>query len=483
MVPSGPGRGKDEGWPHPCWHDGLMRHFDLVIIGSGSGNSIPDERFAGLSVALVDKGVFGGTCLNVGCIPTKMFVHPADLAAGPAHAARVGVDLDLRAARFTDIRDRIFGRIDPISADGLTWRASNENVTVFTEPAHFLDPHTLQVGEETITGERFVLAAGSRPVIPDLPGLDSVVHHTSDTVMRLPELPSSMVVVGGGYVAAELGHVFSAFGTRVDVVLRGDRMLRGEDEEVSQRFTELFGQRVRLHPRTSVSRVRPGDGNAGVTLVLEGPGGERQLTADVLLVATGRVPNGDTLNLPAAGVDVDDAGYVVVDAHQRTTAEHIWALGDVSSPHQLKHVANHEARVVQHNLLHPDAPVASDRRFVPHAVFSDPQVASVGLTEEQAGEQGLDVVAVTQQYGDVAFGWAMEDTDHFVKLVADRRTGLLVGAHLIGPDASSLIQTLIQAMSFGQHPHAVARGQYWIHPALAEVVENALLKLPAGSDA
>jgi mycothione reductase len=455
-----------------------VRHFDLVIIGSGSGNSIPDERFADLSIALVDKGTFGGTCLNVGCIPTKMFVHPADLAASPGHAARVGVDLDLRAVRFAEIRDRIFGRIDPISEGGLAWRSSNPNVTVFRAAAHFLDPHTLQVGEERITADRFVIAAGSRPVVPDLPGLGAVDHHTSDTVMRLPELPASMVVVGGGYIGAELGHVFSAFGTAVTVVVRGDRMLRGEDVEVSERFTELMRRRVDLHTRTAVAAVRPGDGGTGVTLTLKGPDGEHEVSADVLLLATGRVPNGDTLALDAAGVAVDEDGYVVVDATQQTTAAHIWALGDVSSPHQLKHVANHEARVVQHNLLHPDAPVQSDHRFVPHAVFSDPQVASVGLTEAEARAQGLDVVTATQQYGDVAFGWAMEDTDHFVKLVADRSTGLLVGAHLIGPEASSLIQTLIQAMSFGQHPHAVARGQYWIHPALAEVVENALLQLP-----
>jgi mycothione reductase len=457
-----------------------VQHFDLVIIGSGSGNSIPDDRFGDLSIALVDQGTFGGTCLNVGCIPTKMFVHPADLAASPRHAARVGVDLELRGVRFAEIRDRIFGRIDPISEAGLAWRSSNENVTVFRHAAHFLDPHTLQVGEETITAERVVLAAGSRPVVPDLPGLDTVVHHTSDTVMRLPELPRSMVVVGGGYIGAELGHVFSSYGTAVTVVVRGDRMLRSEDGEVAQRFTDLLRRRVDLRTQTSVSRVRPAEGGDGVTVTLQGRAGgpEQEVTADVLLVATGRVPNGDTLALEAAGVAVDEDGYVVVDAHQRTTAEHIWALGDVSSPSQLKHVANHEARVVQHNLLHPDDPVEADHRYVPHAVFSDPQVASVGLTEEQARAQGLDYVTATQQYGDVAFGWAMEDTDHFVKLVADRRTGLLVGAHLIGPEASSLIQTLIQAMSFGQHPHAVARGQYWIHPAMAEVVENALLKLP-----
>jgi mycothione reductase len=455
-----------------------VQHFDLVVIGSGSGNSIPDERFADLSVALVDKGVFGGTCLNVGCIPTKMFVHPADLAVSPRHAAKLGVDLELRAVHFAEIRDRIFGRIDPISEAGLKWRTSNENVTVFPEAAHFLDPHTLQVGEQTITADRFVLAAGSRAVIPDLPGLDTVGYHTSDTVMRLPELPRSMVIIGGGYIGAEFAHVFSSYGTQVTVVNRGERMLKREDGEVSARFTELISRRVDLRIRTTVEEVRPAD-DGRVALSLLGPDGRHQVGADVLLVATGRVPNADTLALEAAGVDLDDNGYVVVDNHQRTTAEHIWALGDVSSPDQLKHVANQDARVVQHNLLQPDALMESDHRFVPHAVFSDPQVAAVGLTEEQARTQGLDYATATQDYGDVAFGWAMEDTDHFVKLISDKSTGRLIGAHLIGPEASSLIQPLIQAMTFGQRPHDVARGQYWIHPAMAEVVENALLKLPS----
>ena len=453
-----------------------MQHFDLAIIGSGSGNSIPDERFADLSVALVDRGVFGGTCLNVGCIPTKMFVVPADLAVSPAEARRLGVDLELRAVHFGEIRDRIFGRIDPISEGGLKWRAGNDNVTVFQEPARFLDQHTLLVGEERVTADRFVLAAGSRPVIPDLPGLDEVRHHTSDTVMRLPELPRSLVIIGGGYIAAEFSHIFSSYGTAVTVLSRGDRLLAREDEEVSTTFTDLIGRRVDLRLGATVQRVRPA--GEGVTVTFADEAGDHEVTADVLLVATGRRPNGDTLDLDAVGVAVDERGYVVVDEHQRTTAPHVFALGDVSSPHQLKHVANHEARVVQHNLLHPDDPVSSDRRFVPHAVFSDPQVAAVGLTERQAREQGLDVVTAKQAYGDVAYGWAREDTgDHFVKLVAERGTGRLLGAHLIGPDASSLIQPLIQAMSFGQTAQEVARGQYWIHPAMAEAVENALLAL------
>lgn len=454
-----------------------MQHFDLAIIGSGSGNSIVDERFADTRVALVDKGVFGGTCLNVGCIPTKMFVHPADLAYSPGHARRLGIDLELAAVHWGEIRDRIFGRIDPISAGGLKWRRSNENVTVYQEAAHFVGEHALQVGAETITADRFVVAAGSRPVLPDIPGLESVRFHTSDTVMRLPELPRSVLIVGGGYIAAEFSHIFASYGSRVTVVNRGPRMLRVEDDDVSARFTELMAQRVDLRTGASLRRVGPAEAGDGVTATVVDATGEHELTADVLLIATGRQPNGDTLNLVAAGVDLDEQGYVVVDAHQRTTAEHIFALGDVCSPDQLKHVANHEARVVQHNLLHPDAMVESDHRFVPHAVFSSPQVAAVGLTERQAHDQGLDYAVSRQAYGDVAYGWAMEDTDHFVKLVGDRASGRLLGAHLIGPEASSLIQPLIQAMSFGQTAAEVARGQYWIHPAMAEVLENALLGL------
>ncbi|MDQ6642317.1 MAG: FAD-dependent oxidoreductase, partial [Actinomycetota bacterium] len=183
------------------------------------------------------------------------------------------------------------------------------------------------------------------------------------------------------------------------------------------------------------------------------------------------------LALDRTGVSVDAHGRVVVDEHQRTTADGIWALGDISSPDQLKHVANQDARVVQHNLLHPHHLMSSDHRFVPSAVFSSPQVASVGLTERAARDRGIEVMVAHHDYGDVAYGWAMEDESHFVKLIGDRATGMLVGAHLIGPQASILVQPLIQAMSFG-HPVAdLARGQYWIHPALTEVVENALLKL------
>ena len=462
-----------------------MRHFDLCVIGSGSGNTIIDQEMDDWSVALVEAGTFGGTCLNVGCIPTKMYVYPADLASSPAQAKALGVDLDLVDVRWPDIRDRIFGRIDHISEAGRDWRARGANVSLFEQHAHFVGDHQLALEargdrpEEIITADRFVLAAGSRPVIPPIPGLDTVTYETSGTIMRIPAPPRSLVVIGGGYIGAELAHVFASFGTRVTIVARTPRMLPRTDVQVAERFTELLGHKVEIHTCTTVESVRPGTSGSGVVLSTRDDAGiELEVEADMLLIATGRVSNADTLALETTGVETDPEGRVVVDAQQRASAAGFFALGDVSSKYQLKHVANHEARVVRHNLLHPDALIAADHRFVPHAVFSDPQVAAVGLTEEEAKDQGLDYAVGVRDYGGTAYGWAMGDEDHFVKVISDRATGLLVGAHLIGPQASSLIQTLIMAMSFGVTAHEVARGQYWIHPAMAEVVENALLALP-----
>ena len=461
-----------------CWHDGWVSHFDLCIIGTGSGNSIIDERFDHLNVALVEMGTFGGTCLNVGCIPSKMFVHPADLAASTVQATRLGVDLHLRQIQWREIRDRIFGRIDPKAVKGRADRQQSDNVTVFDGRARFVGARELDVGApQPITADRVVIAAGSRPVVPDVAGLSSVEFHTSDTVMRLPELPQSMIIIGGGYVAAEFAHIFSAFGTSVTVLNRSDLLLRREDADIAERFTELLGRRVDVRLNTRVDKVEPTvDGR--VRVHIEGSGGDpERLDAEALLVATGRVPNGDTLDLARGGIEVDDDGLVLVDDYQRTSADGVFALGDVSSREQLKHVANKDARVVQHNLLHPDSMITSDRRFVPRAVFSQPQVASVGLTEAEIAKQGIDYVVSRQDYGETAFGWAMEDTDHFVKIIADEKSKLILGAHVIGPHASSLIQPLIHAMSFEQPAPEVARGQYWIHPAMTEVIENALLGL------
>ncbi|MDT4976369.1 MAG: mycothione reductase [Pseudonocardiales bacterium] len=451
-----------------------MQHYDLAIIGSGSGNSVVGPEFDDWQVAVIEESTFGGTCLNVGCIPTKMFVYPADLAEGVRHSARLGVDAQLRGVRWRDIRDRVFGRIDPISAGGREYRATGSpNTTLLEAHASFVDPHTLELSTgETITADRIVLATGSRPRLPAVVMATDAPFHTSETVMRVDDLPERIAILGGGYIAAEFAHIFAAFGVHTTVIARSHPLLRHLDLEIAGRFTELVKDRWDVRLDAAVSSIaRSGE---GVRLdLLDGS----VVEADLLLVATGRVPNSDRMNLPVAGVAVGPDGRIAVDAFQRTSAEHIWALGDVCAEHQLKHVANHEARVVAYNLAHPEAPMEADHRFVPSAVFTHPQLATVGLTEEEAIATGQRFVTAVQGYGGTAYGWAMEDTTSLCKLIADPATGRLLGAHLMGEQAATLIQPLIQAMSFGLGVRDMAYGQYWIHPALTEVVENALLAL------
>ena len=454
---------------------GSVRSFDLLIIGAGSGNSVIGPEHDGWDIAIAEHGLFGGTCLNVGCIPSKMFVYAAEVAALAADSERLGVHTSFDGADWPAVRDRIFGRIDPIAEGGLTYRQGLPNVTVYTDTARFVAPRTVAVGGETITAERIVVAAGARPALPDVDGLATCGYHTSDTIMRLDDLPERLLVMGGGYIAAELGSVMGAFGSRVTFVLRGDTFLRREDDEIRTRFTAEYSRRfdVRLDTRVLAARR---DGSE-VVLTVEDASGRGELRADELLVATGRIPNSDRLEVAAAGIDIDPAGYVVTDDRLQTSADGVWALGDITNPVQLKHVANHEARVVRHNLSHPDDPIRADHRFIPHAVFGHPQVASVGLTERECQRQQILYRSHVHPFSSAAYGWAMEDTESAVKVIAHAESRRLLGAHIIGPQASTLIQQLIQGMHFDLTVDQMARHQYYIHPALPEVVEQALLEL------
>ncbi|MCX2932296.1 mycothione reductase [Mycobacterium sp. CVI_P3] len=458
-----------------------MEHFDIAIIGTGSGNTILDERYADKRIAICEQGVFGGTCLNVGCIPTKMFVYAAEVAQTVREAARYGVDAHVDGVRWADIVSRVFGRIDPLAAGGEHYRRSSPNVTVYDTHTRFTgrteSGYRLRAeGGAEFIADQVVIAAGARAMVPAAIAGCGVQYHTSDTIMRIPELPEHLVIIGGGFVAAEFAHVFSALGTRVTIVIRGAAMLSHCDDTICERFTDIAGKKweIRSH-RNMIGATK--DGSQVVVELDDGS----TVRADAVLVATGRIPNGDLLDLETVGVELDENGFVVVDEYQRTAARGIFALGDVSSAYQLKHVANHEARIVRHNLLQDwddtEMLMPSDHRFVPSAVFTDPQIACVGLSENEARAAGYDINVKVQDYADVAYGWAMEDTTGIAKIVVERDTGMILGAHIMGHQASSLIQPLIQAMSFGLAGQDMARGQYWIHPALPEVIENALLAL------
>ena len=456
-----------------------MKDFDLVIVGTGSGNSIPAE-LDDWNIALVERDVFGGTCLNRGCIPSKMFIYAADIAMHVRESERYGVRSSLDGVDWPDIVDRVFGRIDPIAAGGERYRIEDcDNITVFQGSGAFVDHKVLEVetadGVEQLRADKFILGAGARPFIPDVPGLAESGFHTSDTIMRVREVPPRLVVIGGGYIATELGHVFDAFGSSVTMINRSGRLLRSEDDDISQRYTELAGQRFDLVLDAAIERVERDGDVTRVHVVQDGTA--RTIEADALLVATGRIPNSDQLNVGATGVKCDPAGRVITHDDHQTDAEGIWAFGDLSNHFQLKHVANSEAKMVFHNVANPDDVRLKDEFAVPHAVFGNPQVASVGMTERDAAAEGVPFITASKDYGTTAYGWAMEDQTSFVKLVAHAQTRKLLGAHIIGPQASTLIQSLIQGMRFGQTVDEMAHDQMWIHPALSEVVENALLDL------
>ncbi|GAB3193625.1 mycothione reductase [Nesterenkonia suensis] len=475
---------------------------DLAIIGSGSGNSLITPHWDSRPVVLADRGAggtaaFGGTCLNVGCIPTKMFVRPAALAHSRDEAGRLGVDLRVESTDWPAIRDRVFARVDAISAAGRHYRdVELDHVTLLEEQVTLTGPKSFVSAAGTeVTADQLVIAAGSRPVLPDIPGVDLPQVHTSDSVMRLEELPRRVLIVGGGYIACEFAGIFSGLGSEVIQVNRSVGLMSALDPDLASAYSaEAESSRTVLYERTLgavVARDPEGHGGpAGVTAQLVTADGRHEdHEVDIVLLAIGRRPNTDLLGAAEAGLDLHEDGRIVVDQHQRVLSsgspvEGLYALGDISSEPQLKHVANHEARVVSHNLENPQDLRSTRQHAIPSAVFSHPELAQVGLTEPQAAERlgAAHLTVKVQNYGDTAYGWAMEDSHGIFKIIADRRDGAILGAHAMGYQASNLIQPIIQAMSFGQDAHTVARGQYWVHPALMEVVENALLGLdvPAG---
>jgi mycothione reductase len=452
---------------------GDVQQFDLIIVGAGSGNSIPTPEMATWRLAIVEPDKFGGTCLNRGCIPSKMLLYAAEVVEMARHGEKVGVYHKLERLDWQRIVGRVWQRIDPIAEAGAAYRKSQPHVTVFEQPARFIDERVLESGGHRLTADRIVLGAGSRPIVPDLPGLDGVPYHTSDTVMRLAVQPASMVILGGGYIGAEMAHFFGSLGTHVTLADRGAPLIKNEDEAVAQRFTEVYQRRFDILLHAQAQRVSQADG--GVTVHFEINGQPHDVTAEILLFASGRRPNSDRLNLAATGIEVDERGRVLTNAFMETSVPGIYAFGDLASRYQLKHIANAEARHIAAQLIGEDRhPIVYDG--APHAIFGNPQVASVGITERQAVAAGIRHITATRHYAETAYGWAMEDTESFVKLIADPDTRLLLGAHILGPQASLLIQPLVQGMKYGQTVDQMARVIY-IHPALMEVVEQALLEL------
>jgi dihydrolipoamide dehydrogenase len=446
-----------------------------MVIGSGSGLEISaeaDER--GLSVAVVEEGPFGGTCLNRGCIPSKILIHCADVMETIQQAGLFGIKANVESVDWGFIMRRAVDEVDGDAAAIERGNRQAPNITVFKGRGRFVGKKTLEVNGERISAETVVIAAGTRPWAPNIPGLSDVPYITSDQALRLPEQPRRLAILGGGYIAAEMAHFYGALGTEVTLIHRGSTMLRAEDEDLARRFTEVYQRRFNLLLNAQVTRTyRQGD---EIALEVSVGGHTVKVAADAFLLATGRVPNTDTLAVAETGVAVDGRGFVKTDEYLETGVPGVWALGDIVGKYLLKHSANLEAAYAANNIFNPDNKVPVNYHAMPHAIFASPQVGSVGLTEREAQEMGVPYAAATYAYYDTAYGSSIEDRDGFVKVLANSETGEILGSHIIGTDASVLIQEVANAMRLGLNTDAITQSIY-VHPALSEVVQRAFGEL------
>lgn len=449
--------------------------FDLVVVGTGSGLDVANGAVEeGWSVAIVEKDAAGGTCLNRGCIPSKMLIHSADVAQTLRDAERFGIVGKGFSVDFSAVMRRAREHVDGESRIIDEALRASANPRYFRGQGRFVGPYRFQVGEDVLVAKKFVLATGARPRIPDIPGLQEAGLLTSEEALRRPTLPESLVILGGGFIAAELGHFFGALGTRVTIVQKHDVLLARDDREVSGRFTAVFARKHRVVLKAETTRVERIDGK--VRVHVRSPAGDEVIEAHDVLVAIGIQPNSDTLDLHLTGVKVDKRGHILVDEHLETAAEGIFAFGDAVGRWNLKHAANQEAQFVYQNLVRPDAKMKVDYLAMPRAVFSSPQVAAVGVAEEQLITSGVEYLVGRWEYGDTAMGKAIGDDDGFVKLLVAPGTGKILGCHILGTDASTLIHEVVLAMTLGATADEIA-GTIHIHPALSEVVQRAASNL------
>jgi mycothione reductase len=455
-----------------------MKKYDLIVIGTGSAMIIVDAMIQNnphAKVVVIDKDEPGGICLTRGCIPSKLLMYPAELVRTIGRAGEFGVDVEIKKIIFEKVMERmrthIYTEIDTIR-EGLS---QSKNIDYFHTTAQFTAPYVLKVGEDSITSSLIILGTGSRPVIPAIKGLENVGYLTSDTLLKLNRLPESIAIIGGGYIAAEYGHFFSAMGSKVTIIGRNPQFLPDEEPEVSALAKRELQKHMKIITNHEVREVEKTTENTKKLIAVNRENGKSiEVTSEEILVASGREPNTDILNPEKGGIKTDEDGWIIVNEYLETTQPNVWALGDANGKYPFKHKANYDAEIVYYNAILKRM-MKTDYHAVPHAVFMYPEVASVGLREKEAVEKyGEDKVLIgIQRYQDTAKGEAMGIEDCFVKVIVERRTMKILGAHIIGPHASVLVQEIINLMyTHEQSAEPMIRGMH-IHPALNEVVQRA----------
>jgi pyruvate/2-oxoglutarate dehydrogenase complex dihydrolipoamide dehydrogenase (E3) component len=444
-----------------------MSRYDAIVLGSGQAGNPLSQKLAGhgWSVALVEKDHLGGTCVNTGCTPTKTMIASAQVAHYARQAARWGV----RTGEVSVELPRIVSRKDEVVTH---WRSGLEqkvqqrtSLHLYRGRGRFLDKHRVRVGDQVLESERIFIDTGARPSIPRIEGLDQAGYLTNESIMQVTDLPEHLLVLGGGYVGLEFGQMFRRFGSRVTVVDFAEQVLPHEDADVARELQQaLEAEGIRFVLKARTTRAERDDGQ--VVLRLEDGEGAESVRGSHLLVATGRRPNTDDLGLEAAGVQTTTQGFIPVNGRLETNVPGIWALGDVNGGPAFTHIAYNDYQIVYANLIE-GKDLTTANRLVPYAVFTDPQLGRVGLTEKEARATGRQL-----KIGKIPMAWvarAVEraETAGLMKLVVDAETDRILGAAILSSEGGELVQILEFVMRAGA-PYTLLKGAVYIHPTLAE---------------
>ncbi|MHA2602035.1 MAG: dihydrolipoyl dehydrogenase [Candidatus Thorarchaeota archaeon SMTZ1-83] len=457
-----------------------MKKYDLIVIGSGAGLNLASPAYqTGMEVAIVENGPMGGTCLNRGCIPTKILTYVADMIVQTQQSERLNFKAKIESVDFRALMERMRNHVRTDARNiGESINAA-EGYDWYNTTGEFIADYTMKVNDERIKGEHILIAAGSRPLIPKLRGIDKVDFMTSKEALQLTEKPKSMIILGGGYIAAEFGHFFSAMGTEVTIVGRNPYLVKMEDSDVSELLKRELSKRMSVLTNHEVISASQSNGKKTVVARDRNSGADKEFSADSLLVAAGRRSNADWFKPEKTGVETDERGFVIVDDYFRTSKKRIWAFGDAIGRYMFRHVANEESGIAWYNwrksLQGGDERdfVRMDYSTVPWAVFSYPPIATVGMTVKKAKASGKRLLVGRAEYSSVAKGFAMGDPEGFARIIVDADTQRILGASIIGPYAPMLIHEIIALMNTDDASFIPARRAMYIHPALSEVVRNA----------
>ena len=453
-----------------------MKNYDVIVIGSGCGGLVSDEAASnGFKVAMIDKGpLIGGTCLNWGCIPSKMLIYVADRIVEIEEARKLGVNAEINNIDFYAVMERMRNSRQESQVHIREGIRETKNLDFHEGECRFVGDYTLSVNGNELKGENIFIASGSRPFIPPIKGLANADYLTNESALELRDKPDSLIIIGGGYIAVEFGHFFAAMGTKVTILEMADRLILSEEPEISDVLKKELSKRMVVRTNAQADEVKANRNGVSVITTDKKSGEKKEFTAQKIMMAVGRRSNADLLKVENTGVELDSRGFMKVNEYMETSRKKIYAVGDANGQQMFTHMANREAAIVVQNVFY-GTKLKVDYTAVPHAVYSHPQIASAGLREEEA-KKNHEIIVGRTKYFDVAKGEAMLEKEGYAKAIVEKETNRILGFHIIGPYAPELIQEVVNAMTSGGHIEEINQGIH-IHPALSELVPTTLNSL------